>query len=301
MALTFLPDSRQTLSVEEYVEHIKGVDLSNWDSLAESAPMLRALANDRTLVVQRLNQEIEKSFRTSYLPSAQTIFLGGGTNFYVRAAIWPSSAAVSGGHLYQDKFAYHIAHDHNFSFLTVNYLGPGYETEIYEYDHKSIEGYPGEPVALKFLEKVKFTQGVMLYRASRDVHIQYPPEELSVTLNLMVTTPEIAARDQYYFDTARKVILDCAPDTNASKNVSLMKLAGHLGDGMTRELLAKLAKTHPNPRARLHAYDALTLQEPERASEVWESACNDHAPLVVNAARQNLRRLGARQQGVPRR
>ena len=293
MALTLLPDTRQVLSVDEYVDHMRSVDLADWDALAESAQMLRALANDRTLVVQRINQEIERSFRSSYLPSAQTIFLGGGKNFYVRAAIWPSSAAISSGHLYQDKFAYHIAHDHNFSFLTVNYLGPGYETEIYEYDYESVEGYPGEPVQLRFLEKVRFAQGVMLYHASRDVHIQYPPQELSVTLNLMVSTPEIAARDQYYFDTARRVILECAPDTDACKNVSLMRLAGYLGDGTTYELLAKLAKQHPNRRARLQAYDALAMKQPERASEVWESACNDPAPLVVNAARQKLKHLAA--------
>ena len=291
MALTLLSDTRQVLSVEEYLDYVRGLNLSDWDALAASAPMLRALANDRTLVVQRINQEIEKSFRASYLPSAQTIFLGGGTNFYVRAAIWPSSAAISSGHLYQDKFAYHIAHDHNFSFLTVNYLGPGYETEIYEYDYETVEGYAGEPVQLRFLEKVKFAQGVMLYRASRDIHIQYPPEELSVTLNLMISTPEIAARDQYYFDTARRVILDCAPDTDASKNVSLMKLAGHLGDATTRGLLTDLAKQHPNRRARLQAFNAMAMQEPGRAGEIWESACNDPATLVVNAARQKLKRL----------
>lgn len=291
MALTLLPDARQVLSLDEYVDHIRGINLSDWDALADSAPLLRALANDRTLVVQRINQEIEKSFRASYLPSAQTIFLGGGENFYVRAAIWPSSAAVSSGHLYQDKFAYHIAHDHNFSFLTVNYLGPGYETEIYEYNYETVEGYPGESVDLRFLEKVRFTQGVMLYRASKDVHIQYPPQELSVTLNLMVSKPDIAARDQYYFDATRKVIIECAPDTGASKNVSLMRLAGYLGDGTTYDLLTKLAKHHPNRRARLQAYEALAMQQPERADGVWESACNDPAPLVVNAARQKLKRL----------
>lgn len=282
------------MSAEEYVEHVRRMDLSDWEALAASAPMLRALANDRTLVVQHINQEIEKSFRSSYLPSAQTIFLGGGANFYVRAAIWPSSAAISSGHLYQDKFAYHIAHDHNFSFFTVNYLGPGYETEIYEYDYEKVEGYVGESVQLRFLEKVKFGPGtVMAYRACRDVHIQYPPEELSVTLNLMISLPEIAARDQYYFDTARKVILDCAPDTDASKSVSLMKMAGYLGDANTRDLLTGLTKQHPNRRARLQAYDALSMQEPKRAGEIWAAACNDPAPLVVNAARQRLKRLEA--------
>lgn len=295
MALTLPCDTRKVVSIDEYVEHVHSIDLTDLDALAESAPMLRALANNRTLVVQRMNEEIEKSFRASYLPTAQAIFLGGGTDFYVRAATWPSSAAVSGGRLYQENFAYHVAHDHNFTFLTVNYLGPGYETEIFEYDFEAIEGFAGEPVKLQFLEKRKFGQdAVMLYRANRDVHIQHPPQELSVTLNLLISTPEISSREQYYFDTVRKVILDYAPDTEPSKGVSLMKLAGQLGDMNTRELLFDLANKHPTPRVRLHAHEALSLQQPAMAGEIWESACRDRAPLVVNAARQRLTKLNAK-------
>jgi hypothetical protein len=295
MALTLPCDTRQIISIDEYVEYVRGIALNDLDELAASAPMLRALANDRTLVVQRMNQEIEKSFRASYLPTAQAVFLGGGNDFYVRAAAWPSSAAVSGGRLYQENFAYHVAHDHNFTFLTVNYLGPGYETEIFEYDCEAIEGFPGEPVKLQFLEKKKFSQdSVMLYRASRDVHIQYPPAELSVTLNLMISTPELGSREQYYFDTARRVILDYAPDTDSSKSVSLMKLAGQLGDMNTRDLLLGLAAKHPTPRVRLHAHEALCLQQPDSAEKVWESACRDGAPLVINAARRKLTKLNAK-------
>jgi hypothetical protein len=294
MALVIPCDTRRVVGIDEYVEFVKGLDLRNEQALADSAPMLRALANDRTLVVHRINQEIENSFRASYLPSAQTIFLGGGTDFYVRAAVWPSSAAVAGGRLYQDKFAYHMAHDHNFTFLTVNYLGPGYETEIYEYSHEACVGVPGEEVDLRFLEKVRFGPGsVMLYRASKDVHIQYPPEELSVTLNLMIALPEVRTRDQYYFDTTRKVIMEYVPDTSASKNVSLIRMAAHLGNSTTRDLLTTLTKEHPCRRTRLSAFEGLAIRDPSRSIEVWQSACSDPAPLVVQAARRHLEGLDA--------
>jgi hypothetical protein len=295
MALTLPCNTRRVVSLDEYVEYVKTLDLNDLDALADSAPMLRGLANDRTLVVQRMNQEIEKSFGASYLPTAQAIFLGGGTDFYVRAAAWPSSAAVSSGRLYQENFAYHVAHDHNFTFLTVNYLGPGYETEIFEYDRQKVEGFPGEPVKLHFLEKKKFEHdSVMLYRASKDVHIQYPPAELSITLNLMISTPELSSREQYYFDTARKVILDYAPDTEPSKGVSLIKLAALVGDMDTRDLLSGLAAKHPAPRVRLQAHDALAALQPEDAGSIWESASRDRAALVVNVARQRLTRLNAK-------
>ena len=295
MALVIPTDTRASISIDDYVESVRRLNLRDLDSLVDSAPMLRALANDRTLVVRHINQEIENSFKASYLPSAQTIFLGGGTDFYVRAAVWPSSAAVSGGRLYQDKFAYHTAHDHNFTFLTVNYLGPGYETEIYEYDYETIEGHAGESVDLRFLEKVRFGQGsVMLYRANRDVHIQYPPEELSVTLNLMISLPEVRGRDQYYFDTARKTILEYVPDTETSKGVALIKMAAHLGDDTTLGLLRELAGKHPSHRIRLNALEALATREPARQGEIWQAACNDPAPLVVHAAQRNLKALATR-------
>jgi hypothetical protein len=292
VALTIPCDTRRVLTIDEYVDHVKSLDLKNEEGVAASAPMLKALANDRTLVVRMLNQQIEDAFRSAALPSAQTIFLGGGADFYVRAAIWPSSSAVSGGRLYQERFAYDIAHDHNFSFLTVNYLGPGYETEIYEYSYDKIEGYSGEPVDLRFLEKVRFGQATaMFYRASRDVHIQHPPEELTVTLNLMISLPEVRTRDQFFFDTTRKLITDYVSDTNSSKRVSLLRMAAHLGDAHTADLLQDIAKRHDNRRVRLTAFDVLSERQPERRGAIWESACFDRDRVVVGMARRRLKEL----------
>lgn len=292
MALTLACDTTKAVTIEAYVDHIRTLDLADLDALADSAPMLRALANDRTLVVRKLNQQVEDTFRKPGLASAQTIYLGGEEDFYVRAAIWPSSAAVAGARLYQDKFAYHLAHDHNFTFLTVNYLGPGYETAIYEYDYESVKGFPGEAVDLRFLEKLRFGQNVvMLYRASRDVHIQYPPEELTITLNLMVSPPEIRLRDQFYFDIGRRQISDYAPDTDASQRANLMKLAAALGDETTEGLLRELALHHTCRRTRLAAFEALCQRRPTEAAGTWETACRDPAPLIVSTARRRLELL----------
>jgi hypothetical protein len=294
MALVLPCDTRETVSIEDYLERIRALDLRDQDKLAESAPLLRALANDRTLVVRQLNKEIENSFGASYIPSAQTVYLGGGEDFYVRAAVWPSTSAVAGGLLYQDRFAYHVAHDHNFSFLTVNYLGPGYETELYEYDYERVAGHIGEPVDLRFVEKVRFGPGtVMFYRASRDVHIQFPPQELTITLNLMISPPELRSRDQFYFDTARKIISGYPTETDPSRRVSLVKLAGYVGNEETRALLTEVATGHPCRRTRLSALEALCVQEPARSLEIWERACSDPAPLVVQVAQQKLKTLEA--------
>ena len=182
MARTIPCSTSNAISIGEYLEHVRSkVNLRDEDSLAASAPMLRALANDRELVVRELNRRIENFLADGAIPSAQSLALGGGDDFYVRANIWPAIADMASGRAYQDQFAYNLAHDHNFTFMTVNYLGPGYETEIYEYDFDKVEGYIGEAVDLRFLEKIRFGTGiVMLYRASRDVHVQYAPTELTM-------------------------------------------------------------------------------------------------------------------------
>jgi hypothetical protein len=56
MALVIPSDTRASISIDDYVDGVRRLDLRDQDSLVESAPMLRALANDRTLVVRRINQ-----------------------------------------------------------------------------------------------------------------------------------------------------------------------------------------------------------------------------------------------------
>ena len=293
MALTIPCTSTSAVSVVDYVQHIeRRVDLGDVDSIAASAPMLRALANDRTLVVKKLNERIENALSGGIINSAQALLLARGTNFYVRANIWPAISDLANGRAYQDQFAYNFAHDHNYTFMTVGYLGPGYETEIYEYDYDRVEGYVGEAVDLRFLEKVKFAAGmVMLYRASRDLHIQYAPEELTITLNLMVSLPEVRLKEQYYFDVIKRVISSYPNELQATGRASFVNLAGFVGDENTRDLLSDLAQKHPCRRTRLMAFTALCRQDPKQEEEVWRKATQDPALLVVNAARRRLQRL----------
>lgn len=254
--------------------------------------MLRALANERTLVVKKLNERIENSMAGGGEASAGVLVLAKSKDFYVRANIWPAIADMANGRAYQDQFAYNLAHDHNFSFLTVAYLGPGYDTDIYEYESDAVEGYIGEPVELRFLEKVKFSTGmVMLYRASRDLHIQFAPEELTITLNLMVSLPESRTRDQYYFDVVKRVITSYPAQLEATSRAAFINIAGYIGDGDTQHLLSDVADKHPCRRTRLTALASLCRQQPSREAEIWTKATADPAPLVANTARRRLKQL----------
>lgn len=293
MALTIPVNTVLVMTIDEYIEHIKmRVDLRDIDSVAASAPMLAALANDRDFVVRHLNEQVKTEFAASPLASAQSIFLGQGEHFYVRANFWPSSADVTSGRVCSDQFSYDIAHDHNFNFLTVGYRGPGYITEIYEYDYDKVAGYIGERVDISFLERTHFGSGqVMLYRAGKDIHVQYPPEELSVTLNLMVNPSEIRYHDQYSFDLNKKTIIAYPGELDGSRRTGIIEMAGVAGDGNTRQLLEDLALSHPCRRTRLQAFMSLVKLAPEESERIWRRACDDRELLVSMAGAEQLKAL----------
>ena len=121
-----------------------------------------------------------------------------------------------------DPFFYGVPHDHNFSFLTVGYLGPGYWSDYYEYDYGAVVGFPGEDVALRFVEKSRLEQGkVMLYRAHRDIHLQLPADAMSVSLNILETSHNSVFRDQYRFDVERSKIAGIMTRTSLEPMLAL--------------------------------------------------------------------------------
>lgn len=294
MALTIACASHRVASVEEVIEQADRLrELDDPNGIAALAPLLGALANDRELIVRLLNWRLGGRVDGGLTGLAQSIALGQGNRVRLRANIWPSSADLTAGRVQQSEPAYDVAHDHNYHFLTTAYFGAGYITEIYEYDHEAIEGYVGEAVELRFLERTKFISGcAMLYRGSRDVHVQFPPEDISITLSLMFDPPELRARDQYLFDLQRQAISGFGRDTDTARRVDAIAIAGYAGNADTCQLLGDLARRHPCRRTRLTAYEALVRLLPDDANRIWERACDDRAPLVANEARARLSALG---------
>ena len=107
-----------------------GFDPEDEEQLANAALWLRRLGNDRDFLGDLLIGELARRHREEVLESAygpQVVMLAPPNgNFFIRANIWPSAnehmVRASGG----ASFVYGLPHDHNFSFLTVGYFGPGY-------------------------------------------------------------------------------------------------------------------------------------------------------------------------------
>jgi hypothetical protein len=257
------------------------------DSLASFGPALKRLSNNRRflgdLMIEELKQRCAGQMaRNRY--SAQVILLHGESGkFLVRANVWPAEAdsvVVNSG---SEPFFYHVPHDHNFSFLTVGHVGPGYWSDYYEYDYEKAEGYIGERVDLRFVERSRLSPGkVLLYRRHRDVHNQLPPDSLSVSLNILAFTPAIDFLDQYSFDLESSTISGAV---NRNTLETLVLLVGRLGGENGRDLIDFVATRHPSERLRFAGWRARAsaLAAPEERAALYDEAARSAAGGFVRA------------------
>jgi hypothetical protein len=272
-------EESQTIELGDLVELLEGgrFDPEDEECFASFGPVLKKLGNNRSfladLVIEELKQRCHNQTRDNQYSPQVIMLYGGGRNFALRANFWPamndSVIQTSGA----APFFYGVPHDHNFSFLTVGYLGPGYWSEYYEYDYHDVAGFVGEPVDLRFVEKSRLEEGkVMLYRAHRDVHNQLPADSMSISLNILGSPTGHQYRDQYRFDVEHRCIDGMV---NRIAIEPLIALAGHFGAEAGRDLLDDFAKRHPSDRVRFMAL---------KAQAASAGALDDRISLLEGAA-----------------
>jgi hypothetical protein len=225
------------------------------DCFASWGPALKKLGNNRRflsdIVVEELKQRCHNQVRDNQYSPQVIMLYSRSRSFALRANFWPAAKDSIVHNSGTNPFFYGVPHDHNFSFLTVGYVGPGYWSEYYEYDYESVTGYHGEPVDLRFVEKSRLEQGkVMLYRAHRDVHNQLPADETSISINILGAPGGNEFRDQYRFDLERNCIDGLA---NRVSLEPLLALAAHYGGEAGQDVIETFAQRHPSDRFRFIA------------------------------------------------
>jgi hypothetical protein len=224
MALTWDLDLKDPISFAELIEYFDalGADVLKTD-LDQSACVLRRLYNNRSFLVDVLQSQLADmpAFERINGYTSQVFVLHRSEHYFVRAAIWLPRADQRS----DEVFLYEDAHDHNFNLLTLGYLGSGYRTVLFEYDHAAASGFLGEAVQVKFLENTGLENGrVMLFRESRDIHVQFPSDEFSISINIISTGSQHVR--QYSFD------LDLSPDTTVA--CIHRSLVGHMPSTFAR-------------------------------------------------------------------
>ena len=285
-------ESAEDCALEECVEGFvnQGFDPDCEDSLEHAAVWLRKLTNNRTFLGDILIDYLKPTHRGGMIESGfspQAIVLSPNIDgTFMRANIWPSERDQCFQSSGAESFVYGVPHDHNFSFLTSGYFGPGYRSDYYEYNYESVAGYVGERVPLRFVERATLSPGkLMLYRAHRDVHNQIPPESLSVSLNVMHIGPGQAWFDQYGFDLDRGEI---ARVLSPNSTEIFLRIAVGAGHAEAIDLAAEFGKTHPSDRIRLASYEARALAAGDAASRdaLWREAELSGCRMLVETARQ---------------
>jgi hypothetical protein len=291
-------EDRSTATIAEVTDALNtsGFDPGDEESLAHAARWLRRLGNDRDVLADLLIEELAQRHREDVLGSdygPQVVMLvPPDGDYFIRANIWPSAQEhmirASGA----STFAIGLPHDHNFSFLTHGYFGPGYWSDYYEYDNDAVAGYRGEPVpSLRFTGRSRLEPDkIMLYRAHLDVHAQLPADSLSVSLNIMHTQGAQSWLDQYKFDLERREI---AAILSPGPSEAFVKLAVALGSLEALDLAHSFARKHPSDRMRLAAWNALASQAGSGAARdaLWREAEGAGSRLVAMEARNRRAEL----------
>lgn len=272
MAATIESTFTGTLSLEEYIDFCDAHPrLTDPDEAMATADQLRGLANNRGFLARWLNEELKDvySFQEKNDFKPPTFVLHRGRDYTVRAVVWLPLEGLSD----PSMFSYFEPHDHNFDFLTCGYSGPGYRTVIFQYEHDRVAGYPGEQVDFTFGEDTTLPVGkLMYYFSSRDVHIQYPPEALSISLNLILPRKGKAKR-QYEFDLERRTVLSQINELPQRR--AIFAAAGLAGDGESTELLLSIARRHSCERTRALSWQTLISSHREQAASFLDMAMND--------------------------
>ncbi len=301
MPLRFETPTSDIIELKDFVDWMRAekINTASEEDMARTAPFLKMLSNNRSFLTNSAIDELKAGYTDEgmrFVYSAQVMMLhrsqGEDDNFYIRANFWPAADDQITRAAGMGPFFYFHPHDHNFNFLTVGYHGPGYWSNYYEYKYGEVNGYPGEHVpSLKFIEKSQLKQGdVMLYRASVDVHEQLPPEEMSITLNVMEDTPRVRLRDQYSFDLENACI---AQIININPSPCIFSIVAMLGGGNGEDVLNEIIDHSPDPFLRFSAHKSLAARTSDKT--VYRNrmalALKDKSPMVTEWAQRHIEEI----------
>lgn len=267
----------ETADLEETIAALAvGFDPREDESTLATAAALERLANNRDFLGDLLIDHLREGGKSdlpesSYGPQAIVLSpVRGGC--FLRANIWPSARETCVRRGGPASFVYGMPHDHNFDFLTVGYFGPGYRSDYYTYDYDRVAGYCGESARLRFVGRSALEEGRLLhYRAHLDVHAQIPPEETSVSLNVMHFDPTGDWCDQYGFDLAAGTVERIL---NPSANETFLRCAVAFGAPEALDLAECFGRDHPSTRMRLACFEAraMLLDRPVDQDALWRTA-----------------------------
>lgn len=283
----FEDDLTPSLGLADYISYVsENVDVSDVESIKLSSQQLYSLSKNKEVLNPILLsplKEMTGEVQANNVYTDASFILGGDPKrkFFIRANVWKRPVSRGGSTIYENRlYSYFYPHDHNFDFLTVGYLGPGYRSLLYTYDKHQPYGVSGEEVDIKFIGDVILSKHrVMFYEKSVDVHSQIPPEDLSISINLMVPSEYQIHNRQYEFDIEKGRIKNLVRGF-ATYRKSVLDIAGQIGDPNMVEPLIEIIRSTQCVVTKSAAISALAKITPDEADRIMSICGNDDNPLV---------------------
>lgn len=256
MAIVLYESTDSIISVDEFIDHVeRDIDLNDRNSVLSAAKQLQALANNKQIFLESVHESLiglGVNRVQAFSPANSLLGKGRTKPFIVRANLWPPIKKGQRSSTEEEMFSYELVHDHNFSFLTANYFGPGYETDVWFYSHpERIRGDIGESVDLTFQGRLRLAPSTQIFfEQGVDVHSQIPPEAFSVSINLLISDAEVRRRPQHIVNPIKKTIAGYPSGTISSRRVMLMGLAARIGTKETIEILGQVSERTPCVRTK---------------------------------------------------
>jgi hypothetical protein len=286
-----LPDDDERISLQEYIDCLEQerFDLSDQGDLIASARYLKKLCNNKDFLVDRIFDELKRSlqFQESNTYAPEVLLLHATGDYFIRANIWKPVTEVERR---IPGYRYDVCHDHNFDILTAGYLGPGYQCRTFTYDSATCVGLLGEAVDLNDSGVFALTEGkIALYRAKQDVHIQLPPDRLSVSINLIPNGRSLN-EVQFQFDESSRKICRYLDSSGAEV---LVRLAGLLGGQECAKVLGRIAQKHPSAKIRAFALVSQLHIDAEHAEAIQADMHVTQSALVCHIVESEMAHYGA--------
>lgn len=244
--MSFASDGTTSISLIEFIDEIRGIALQSPEQVADAVPLFTALNANRKILVDHVTTLLQNlqtaDFENEY--TGQTFVIHQTSSYFIRANVWlPRHYETLSAASESDQFFYGLPHDHNFTFMTAGHFGSGYLTKIFEYDGRGCVAKIGDPVSVRFLEETRLSEKkILIFRASQDIHIQYQPDEFSISLNLMTRNSAEQAIAQRIFDEDLTHVTE-EPAGKQKQLSNLFAIAATIGDGNTEDVLVDLEKS----------------------------------------------------------
>jgi hypothetical protein len=287
------PQPATPMALEEYASFIdNNLDPEDDESLlsSRSIEQFRRLLRDKEMVVKALNRELARLPRTLNVGSdfvSSALILHNSPKFIVRALFWTPREMDDVAFALEKRFQwYDQAHNHRASFLTGGYRGRSYETVIYRFDGDEIKSVPGDRAGLTHVATLKMADGrITYYEAIRDVHVQHPAEQPSITINVIPKCRAAYHRGTMLFDIQQDVVASNDVPRAMCRDV-LFRAAEMTANDATISVCETIAREHPLPLMRAHAYRALARIKPQEIGYLVSAAAKDSHPYIKNMADQ---------------